>query len=91
MAKTLISFPPDEETPDKAVEFFNNWVADVKETVPKERLLVFSVKEGWEPLCEFLQVFYLRSLSITCVGNGLGFWAKYLENFVLGYDIENIY
>ena len=26
----------------------------VKEHVPKDRLLVFNVKEGWEPLCQFL-------------------------------------
>lgn len=29
---------------------------DVKRTVPPEKLLVFSVKEGWAPLCEFLDV-----------------------------------
>ena len=28
----------------------------VQETVPPERLLVFDVKEGWEPLCAFLDV-----------------------------------
>ena len=28
--------------------------AVVKEAVPKDRLLVFNVKEGWEPLCKFL-------------------------------------
>jgi hypothetical protein len=26
----------------------------VMELVPKERLLVMSLKEGWEPLCKFL-------------------------------------
>lgn len=26
----------------------------VKKHVPKNRLLVFNVKDGWEPLCEFL-------------------------------------
>ena len=36
--------------------YFNNWVEEVKRTVPKEKLLVFSVKEGWEPLCKFLNV-----------------------------------
>ena len=30
--------------------------ADVIRTVPKERLLVFDVKQGWEPLCRFLNV-----------------------------------
>jgi Sulfotransferase domain len=28
----------------------------VKATVPSEQLLVFQVKDGWEPLCEFLRV-----------------------------------
>jgi len=28
----------------------------VRETVPRNRLLIFDVKEGWEPLCRFLNV-----------------------------------
>ena len=28
--------------------------AYVMATVPKERLLVYNLKEGWEPLCQFL-------------------------------------
>lgn len=27
----------------------------VKETIPASQLLVFAVKDGWEPLCEFLE------------------------------------
>lgn len=29
---------------------------EVKRTVPADKLLVFEVKQGWEPLCEFLGV-----------------------------------
>lgn len=29
---------------------------DVKSRVPSEKLLVFNVKMGWEPLCKFLEV-----------------------------------
>jgi len=32
------------------------WNEEVKRTVPKERLLVMDLKEGWEPLCGFLDV-----------------------------------
>ena len=39
-----------------AMEFYEEWVEEVKRVVPKERLLVFHVKEGWKPLCEFLDV-----------------------------------
>ena len=30
--------------------------AEVKRTIPKDRLLVFEAKDGWEPLCKFLGV-----------------------------------
>ena len=33
---------------------FEAWNRFVIETVPEDRLLVFNVKEGWEPLCRFL-------------------------------------
>jgi len=42
-----------EET---AVHFFNDWNAQVIREVPADRLLVFDVKQGWEPLCKFLGV-----------------------------------
>jgi hypothetical protein len=35
------------------MEAFN---ARVQEMIPPERLLVWNVREGWEPLCEFLEV-----------------------------------
>ena len=40
----------------KAIETYNTWVNEVKQTVPKHRLLVFDVKEGWHPLCQFLDL-----------------------------------
>ena len=39
-----------------AIEVFNRHIEEVKRYVPPERLLVFDVKEGWEPLCRFLGV-----------------------------------
>ncbi|TNE86015.1 MAG: sulfotransferase family protein [Deltaproteobacteria bacterium] len=35
---------------------FLDWNAEVQATVPAKRLLVFEVKDGWEPLCGFLGV-----------------------------------
>ena len=43
----------DKET---AIRIFNAHNEEVKRTVPADRLLVYSVKEGWEPLCKFLGV-----------------------------------
>ena len=33
---------------------FNDHVSAVKAAIPPDRLLVYEVKEGWEPLCKFL-------------------------------------
>ena len=41
---------------DVSVKFYTNWVENVKENVPSDKLLVFDVKEGWKPLCKFLDV-----------------------------------
>ena len=41
---------------ESTVKFFNSWNEEVKSSVPKSQLLVFNVKEGWEPLCKFLDV-----------------------------------
>lgn len=39
-----------------AIEVFTQHLEEVKSQVPTDRLLVFNVKEGWEPLCHFLKV-----------------------------------
>ena len=44
---------PDPATMAEAMERWNQSVID---TVPSERLLVWHPKDGWEPLCEFLEV-----------------------------------
>lgn len=38
------------------IEAFERHTQHVKESLPPEKLLVFDVKEGWEPLCRFLEV-----------------------------------
>lgn len=35
-------------------ERFVAWIEQVKQAIPPERLLVWNVEEGWEPLCDFL-------------------------------------
>ncbi|MFP6834545.1 MAG: sulfotransferase [Pseudomonadales bacterium] len=37
-----------------AIDVYNRNVAEVIANVPGDRLLVHSAKEGWQPLCEFL-------------------------------------
>ena len=41
---------------EAAIAHYHQHVEDVKAAVPADRLLVFSVDQGWKPLCEFLGV-----------------------------------
>jgi len=44
------------EGQEAAEQFFLDWETDVIRSVPPENLLVHSAKEGWGPLCKFLNV-----------------------------------
>ncbi|HEY2632890.1 MAG TPA: sulfotransferase [Solirubrobacteraceae bacterium] len=50
------TFAAGHETPEQLMEQFEHHNEQVKASVPADRLLVWSVTEGWEPLCEFLEV-----------------------------------
>lgn len=39
-----------------AIARYNELIEEVKATVPPEKLLIFTVNQGWEPLCKFLGV-----------------------------------
>jgi hypothetical protein len=43
-----------ETTPEAMGEALARYHEEVQQAVPSERLLVWSVSEGWEPLCDFL-------------------------------------
>jgi hypothetical protein len=40
----------------RAIDFYHQHIADVTASVPADRLLVYSVDQGWTPLCAFLGV-----------------------------------
>ena len=58
MAGNVISktgFPPGLDR-DALAQAFVAHNSAVKATIPADQLLVFEVKDGWEPLCKFLDV-----------------------------------
>lgn len=42
------------EDKSRAIEIFEAHTERVKQIVPSDKLLIFNVKEGWKPLCAFL-------------------------------------
>ena len=59
MINTLIwhgTFEGRFDDKDFAIDLFNRHNEDVKSKVPADKLLVYEITEGWEPLCEFLDV-----------------------------------
>ena len=39
-----------------AIGIFNRHIVEVQSEVPTDRLLTYDLRDGWEPLCEFLEV-----------------------------------
>jgi hypothetical protein len=50
------TFKDGWERPEQLIEQMLAHHEEVKRTIPAERLLVWEVGEGYEPLCEFLQI-----------------------------------
>ena len=44
----------NEMNEQECMQGYEDWIQDVRKVVPKDQLLIFNVKEGWEPLCKFL-------------------------------------
>lgn len=47
---------PIDWTEQSVVAMYNDWIKHVQKTVPSGQLLIFNVKQGWEPLCQFLNL-----------------------------------
>jgi hypothetical protein len=41
---------------ESAIQHYNNYIEEVRSEVPEEKLLIYSVDQGWKPLCDFLGV-----------------------------------
>jgi hypothetical protein len=44
------------EDREHALKIYRHHIAHVKAVAPADRLLVFEAKDGWKPLCDFLNV-----------------------------------
>ena len=56
---------------------YNNHIEEVKQNIPSDQLLLFSVKDGWEPLCSFLGVQVPEEdFPNTNKGQDFAEWAK---------------
>ena len=61
-----------------AIEVFNRYNEEVGKVVPSDRLLVYEVREGWEPLCAFLGVPVPEGTPFPHVNDTAEFRAKIL-------------
>ena len=58
---------------------YNTHIDNVKKTIPNNRLLLYSVSEGWAPLCEFLDVDSPEDIPFPKVNDT----AEILRNFAI--------
>uniref|UniRef100_A0A0K2TZF1 Sulfotransferase family protein n=1 Tax=Lepeophtheirus salmonis TaxID=72036 RepID=A0A0K2TZF1_LEPSM len=40
--------------PEASKVYFDKWTEEVKNNIPEKQLLIFDVRQGWAPLCKFL-------------------------------------
>lgn len=50
------TYPLPDQIKDNAISSYEQHNRRVREVIPEGQLLEYNVKQGWEPLCEFLEV-----------------------------------
>jgi hypothetical protein len=76
--------PIDREV---ALAAYRRRAEDVRAAVPPERLLLYDVKEGWEPLCAFLGV-PVPAEPFPRINSSEEFW-QFFEGKPLGADADS--
>ena len=61
---------------DAMIGAYQRRIDEVTAAIPAERLLVFDVTEGWDPLCEFLELPVPRT-EFPRVNNHDEFWQTF--------------
>ena len=69
------------EDRDAAIRIFEEHNRKVLATVPPERLLVFDVKEGWEPLCALLGVLVPAGEPFPHVNDAIDFSRRQRDQY----------
>lgn len=62
--------------PGQGKRIFNEHYDHVRSLVPKDNLLEFSIKDGWEPLCEFLEVPVPKGIKFPHVNDNSDFISR---------------
>jgi hypothetical protein len=70
MYETTDGKPEDYLVRDKLRDRYVEYVRKVQDTIPSENLLTFNVKEGWKPLCDFLEI-STTSMGGVCPEDGV--------------------
>lgn len=68
---------------ENSIKLYNKYIEDVKNHVPANKLLIFNVKEGWEPLCKFLNC-KVPDIPFPRTNNHDEFREKFKHFYMLG-------
>jgi len=49
-------FPLPEQNKEAAIESYEDHNRRVRASIPKDKLLEYTVKDGWDPLCKFMEI-----------------------------------
>ena len=73
---------------EQAKAYVHQYVQDVKQFVPKDRLLIMDRKDGWDPICKFLNLPvpnepFPHRISMNDAFNAYGTNLKLIRNTLL--------
>jgi hypothetical protein len=77
-------FPKDENIKENAIATYEEHNRRVREVIPPDQLLEYSVTDGWDPICKFLEVEECPTTPFPKSNSGSQMRAQAMSAFVVG-------
>lgn len=74
-------FPLHYQNKTAAIQSYEDHNARVRQMIPPHRLLEYHVKDGWEPLCDFLEIAHCPATPFPKTNSALSIKAQALSAF----------
>lgn len=82
-----VPYPLPDQNKEASIAGYEEHNRRVREKVPQDRLLEYSVKEGWEPLCNFLEIAECPQTPFPKTNSARSVQVQAISSFILPFSI----
>lgn len=82
-----VPYPLPEQNKEASIASYEEHNRKVRALIPQERLLEYSVKDGWEPLCNFLEIEHCPTTPFPKTNSARSVRVQAISSFIVPFSL----